>query len=61
MRGATAKAVQELAGHKDLQTTLRYMHLSPTHLVEAIRLLESTRPAPFGEILETAGAEKLND
>ena len=61
MRGATVKAVQELAGHKDLQTTLRYMHLSPTHLVEAIRLLESTRTAPVGDILETAGAENLND
>lgn len=27
--GAPAKAIQELAGHQDLQTTQRYMHLSP--------------------------------
>ena len=61
MRGATAKAVQELAGHKDLQTTLRYMHLSPSHLDEAIRLLESPRAAPVGDILETAGPKNLNN
>ena len=29
MRGAPVKAIQELAGHRDLATTLRYMHLSP--------------------------------
>jgi integrase len=27
--GVPAKAIQELAGHADLKTTLRYMHLSP--------------------------------
>jgi hypothetical protein len=28
MRGAPAKAIQELAGHQHLSTTMRYMHLS---------------------------------
>jgi len=38
--GATAKAIQELAGHQNLSTTQRYMHLSPTAKAGAIRLLE---------------------
>jgi site-specific recombinase XerD len=52
MRGAPAKAIQELAGHRDLVTTQRYMHLSRAALEAAIRLLG----APSGErdILETA-------
>lgn len=40
MRGATAKAIQELAGHADIKTTMRYMHLSPAHKADAIKLLE---------------------
>ena len=43
MRGAPARAIQELAGHQDLITTQRYMHLSPAALEGAIRLLESDR------------------
>lgn len=40
MRGAPARAIQELAGHKDLSMTQRYMHLGPAALDAAIRLLE---------------------
>jgi site-specific recombinase XerD len=40
MRGAPARAVQKLAGHRDLGTTQRYMHLSPLAIEAAIRLLE---------------------
>jgi site-specific recombinase XerD len=29
MPGAAARAIQELAGHQDLATTDRYMHLNP--------------------------------
>jgi integrase len=40
MRGAPARAVQELAGHSELSMTQRYMHLSPAALESAIELLD---------------------
>jgi integrase len=49
MRGAPVRAIQELAGHQDLGTTQRYMHLSPAAIEAAIRLLE-----PVVESVETA-------
>lgn len=45
MRGAPAKAIQELAGHPELITTQRYMHFSPAVLESAIRLLEGSPAA----------------
>ena len=54
MRGAPARAIQELAGHKNLSTTERYMHLSPAAIEGAIRLLEQPGNGPFvGDMLET--------
>ena len=54
MRGAPARAIQELAGHQDLSTTQRYMHVSPAAIDEAIRLLESPGGLPRrGDIVET--------
>jgi integrase len=59
MRGAPPKAIQELAGHSDLSTTLRYMHLSPAARQGAIELLNDRRPI-FGDIVETAaGGAKI--
>ena len=56
MRGAPVKAIQELAGHQDLSTTQRYMHLSPAALDAAIRLLDRPKAGTsFGDILETGG------
>jgi integrase len=54
MRGAPAKAIQELAGHADLTTTMRYMHLSPAARQDAIALLNGRGARrDFGDIVET--------
>lgn len=45
MRGAPARAIQDLAGHSDLTMTQRYMHVSPAAIESAIRLLDQ----PSGE------------
>ena len=47
MRGAPAKTIQELAGHQDLHTTLRYMHLARGEKERAIALLESEAAGPL--------------
>ncbi len=44
-RGASPKAIQELMGHSDMVTTMRYMHLATTHHVEAVALLDDEQPA----------------
>ena len=54
MRGAPAKAIQELAGHRNLVTTQRYMHLSAAAVESVIRLLERHTRMASGDILETA-------
>jgi hypothetical protein len=61
MRGAPAKAVQELAGHESLTTTLRYMHLSPSARDQAIGLLDE-RPVLdgrhfYGNLTATQGGQ----
>ena len=61
MRGAPVRAIQELAGHADLTTTQRYMHLSPATVESAIRLLEPRRvPASHGNIAATGASETAN-
>jgi integrase len=60
MRGAPAKAIQELAGHADLTTTMRYMHLSPAARQGAIELLNAREQVVvFGEMVETAPGGSL--
>ena len=53
MNGAPLKAVQELMGHADIQTTMHYAHLTPSSLKASIDLLEPpTRPPEnFGQYM----------
>ena len=62
MRGAVPKAIQELAGHTTLTVTLRYMHLAPSALRDAIRLLDDRswqNRANEGEASEASRGESL--
>jgi site-specific recombinase XerD len=64
MRGAPARAIQELAGHSELGMTQRYMHLSPAALDAAIQLLDRSGPAEAGHYVParaTAGQHCGNE
>ena len=45
MRGVPLKAVQELLGHRDIRTTMRYAHLSPQSRREAVERLSAPPPS----------------
>jgi integrase len=40
MRGGGLKALQEMLGHSNIKTTMRYAHLSQEHKKEAVKLLD---------------------
>ena len=44
MAGVDIRSVQTLLGHRDITMTMRYAHLSPAHLRDAISKLGSSGP-----------------
>jgi hypothetical protein len=46
--------IKTLAGHAELETTQRYMHLSPRALRGAVDRLEGSTTRRFGDAAETA-------
>ncbi len=42
--GVAVQVIQALLGHSDIKTTMRYSHIAPTTLVEAIDTLERSSP-----------------
>ncbi len=56
MRNAPAKVIQELAGHRHITTTMRYMHLAKGQKEQAIRLLDA-RPMQRADELRGGGVE----
>ena len=53
MAGVDLVAVKEILGHRDIQTTMRYAHLSPGHLREAVN-----KGSLFGTGSKTGSSDK---
>jgi integrase len=41
MQGVDLRTVQQIMGHKDIKMTMRYSHLSPGHIQEAVKRLDA--------------------
>jgi integrase len=54
MAGVPLRTIAEILGHRDMRMTIRYAHLSPQHLRDAMRALDAPPSAP--ESAETVGA-----
>ncbi|MFI5298801.1 MAG: tyrosine-type recombinase/integrase [Polyangiales bacterium] len=56
MNGVDIRTVQTLLGHKDITMTMRYAHLSPEHLRDAISVLDEN-PVPSTQPHETVSTK----
>lgn len=57
-RGVPLKVVQEWLGHKGISTTMRYAHLSPKNLLEAVHALEPVASQPLTSQLQDLGEQE---
>lgn len=65
MGGVDIRTVQELLGHKDIRMTMRYSHLAPDHMKNAVRILErqygdDREEILDGHYLDTDGSKQEN-
>lgn len=58
MSGADIRTVQEVLGHKTLQMTERYSHLSPAHKRDALNKLDRQMRLGYGHQMDTSTPQK---
>jgi integrase len=54
MAGVPIRHIADLMGHSEIQTTMRYAHLQPGHLADAVECLAAAKPAQDGGQTDTA-------
>jgi site-specific recombinase XerC len=58
MAGVDLRTVQELMGHKSIQMTVRYAHLTPKHTLAAVELLTGAGSVTSTDTKTSTGAEE---
>ena len=53
MAGTPARVIQEVAGHREIRTIQRYMHLSPAAVEGAMRWIDELHPHRRGNMAAT--------
>ncbi len=61
MAGVPLATVSKLLGHKSLSMTMRYAHLSPKHMLSAVRVLDGQKSTSLDNHLTIEGSEGRNE
>ena len=56
-QGVDLRTVQELLGHADIVTTMRYAHFAPDHAIQKIRSVQRSEHEAWIEEREKSGRE----
>ena len=60
MAGVDLRTVQELMGHKSIQMTVRYSHLTPKHTLAAVERLAGRSETPTDTKTSTETEEQIS-